>query len=376
MWNFSFRVRKQKIDRYGLAPIELTININSKRSVIQLPMKVQPDEFNRLRASKRANYINTYCEQERVKVYRTVTQLQTMGYEVTTEAVKNILRNGYTACSYRISDLRDDYIKILRKRVGVDLTEGVFKKYERVMQRAIDHLQNKECKNITNADMKSLATEMRSTLQESTFANQWVIAKTFFTFGIHNKHIADTNLFATIKVSKKAKAVDYLTVEEVEQIRSAEYSKEALRRVADFAILEINLGLAYCDLVSIKKEDIIEEGNMRYIKKNRMKTNAEYISIITDEALHILEKYDYDISISNQCYNRFLKQVGKEAGIEKKLHSHLFRHTFAHHQLNERHLNLATVSKLLGHTNLKQTQHYCQKHTSTILEEFALANSI
>lgn len=46
MWNFSFRVRKQKIDRYGLAPIELTININSKRSVIQLPMKVQPDEFN------------------------------------------------------------------------------------------------------------------------------------------------------------------------------------------------------------------------------------------------------------------------------------------------------------------------------------------
>ena len=25
MWNFSFRVRKQKIDRYGLAPIELTI---------------------------------------------------------------------------------------------------------------------------------------------------------------------------------------------------------------------------------------------------------------------------------------------------------------------------------------------------------------
>lgn len=115
---------------------------------------------------------------------------------------------------------------------------------------------------------------------------------------------------------------------------------------------------------------------MRYIKKKRMKTDVEYISIITDEALHILEKYDYDISISNQCYNRYLKQVGTEAGIDKKLHSHLFRHTFAHHQLNEKHLNLATVSKMLGHTNLKQTQHYCQKHTSTILEEFAQANGL
>ncbi len=107
-----------------------------------------------------------------------------------------------------------------------------------------------------------------------------------------------------------------------------------------------------------------------------MKTDVEYISIITDEALHILEKYDYDISISNQCYNLYLKQVGTEAGIDKKLHSHLFRYTFAHHQLNEKHLNLTTVSKMLGHTNLKQTQHYCQKHTSTILEEFAQANGL
>jgi hypothetical protein len=97
MWNFTFRVRKQKIDRNGLAPIELTININSNRSAIQLPMKVQPSEFERLRASKKANYINVYCENERVKVYRTVTQLQTMGREVTTEAVKRIMKNGYSA---------------------------------------------------------------------------------------------------------------------------------------------------------------------------------------------------------------------------------------------------------------------------------------
>ena len=31
MWNFTFRVRKQKVDRFGLAPIELTINIDSRR---------------------------------------------------------------------------------------------------------------------------------------------------------------------------------------------------------------------------------------------------------------------------------------------------------------------------------------------------------
>ena len=100
------------------------------------------------------------------------------------------------------------------------------------------------------------------------------------------------------------------------------------------------------------------------------------MAIVNDEALAILEKYNYNISISNVCYNKYLKEVGSLAGIEKHMHSHLLRHTFAHYQQNERHLNISTVSKMLGHTNLKQTQHYCRKHTSTIVEEFLQANNM
>lgn len=374
MWNFTFRVRNQQCDKNGLVGIELMININGKRSAVQLPMKVYPDEFKRMRASKRANYINTYCEQERVKVFGIVSQLQSLGKEVTTEAVKNIYKNGFRKNSYRISDLREDYTKIIDKRRGVDLSENVYNKYIRTMNYIETFLKNKECANITQNDMKSLATEMKAKYQNSTFANVWVIVKTFITFGIHNNKVNGENLFATIKVVKKPKPVEYLTVEEVDRLRTTQYTSPRLKRVADFAILEINLGLAYCDLVDIKREDIQQHGDTLYIKKKRMKTNVEYISIITSEALSILEKYDYNISITNQCYNRYLKQVGEQAGIETPMHSHIFRHTFAHQQLNERHLNISTVSKMLGHTNIKQTQHYCQKHTSTILQEFVQAN--
>lgn len=374
MWNFTFRVRNQQCDKNGLVGIELMININGKRSAVQLPMKVYPDEFKRMRASKRANYINTYCEQERVKVFGIVSQLQSLGKEVTTEIVKNIYKNGFRKNSYRISDLREDYTKIIDKRRGVDLSENVYNKYIRTMNYIETFLKNKECANITQNDMKSLATEMKAKYQNSTFANVWVIVKTFITFGIHNNKVNGENLFATIKIVKKTKPVEYLTVEEVDRLRTTEYTSPKLRRVADFAILEINLGLAYCDLVDIKREDIQQHGETLFIKKKRMKTNVEYISIITSEALSILEKYDYNISITNQCYNRYLKQVGEQAGIDTPMHSHIFRHTFAHQQLNERHLNISTVSKMLGHTNIKQTQHYCQKHTSTILEEFVQAN--
>ena len=173
---------------------------------------------------------------------------------------------------------------------------------------------------------------------------------------------------------KKPKPVEYLTREELNKIRTTPYTTPSLQRVADFAILEANLGLAYCDLVSIKREDIKEYNGIRYIQKQRAKTGVEYITVVGDEALEILERYNYDISITNQAYNRFLKIVALQAGITKKLHSHLLRHTFAHHQLNEMHLNITTVSKMLGHTNLKQTMHYCQKHTSTVLEEYLQAN--
>jgi site-specific recombinase XerD len=234
-------------------------------------------------------------------------------------------------------------------------------------------LKNKQCSDIIQNDMKSLSTDMKTKYQNSTFANVWVMVKSFITFGIHNNKINGENLFATIKVVKRPKPVEYLTIEEVDRLRTTQYTSPRLKRVADFAILEINLGLAYCDLVDIKREDIQQHGDTLYIKKKRMKTNVEYISIVTDEALSILEKYDYNISITNQCYNRYLKQVGEQARIDRPMHSHIFRHTFAHQQLNEKHLNISTVSKMLGHTNLKQTQHYCQKHTSTILEEFVQA---
>ena len=109
MWNFTFRVRNQQCDKRGMCAIELSVNIAGRRSIIQLPMKVYPDEFRRLRASKRANYINTYCEQERVKIFQIVTQLQSMGRSITTDVIKDIYKRGVRVESYRFSDLQDDY---------------------------------------------------------------------------------------------------------------------------------------------------------------------------------------------------------------------------------------------------------------------------
>ena len=374
MWNISFCCRVAKVTKDGLAPIELVITVDGQRSFKRLSMKVSPEEFKRSITCKRDNYIKQYCDSERIKVYDIFRKLEMLGMPITPAIVKEALDNKGITTSYRLSNLQEDFTAIVSKRVGVDLCLNVYKKYERMMRYVVEFLGNKECRLITNSDMKRIVADMKAKYQNSTFANLWVIVKSFITYGINNNKIPNNNLFATIKVVKKPKKVEYLTMEELDRIRKATYSTPSLQRIADFAILEANLGLAYCDLVNIKREDIKEHNGIRYIQKQRAKTGVEYITVVGDEALEILERYNYDISITNQSYNRFLKIVAQQAGVEKPLHSHLLRHTFAHHQLNEKHLNIATVSKMLGHTNLKQTMHYCQKHTNTILEEFAIAN--
>ena len=373
MWNISFCCRSTKVTKDGLAPIEMVITVDKKRSFKRLSMKVEPSEFNKLITCKRDNYIKRFCNSERLRVYDILSKLEMGGAIISIETIKDAIENGVNT-NYTLSDLQQDFLHISKKRVGVDLSKPCYQRYIIVTNKVINILNNKGCRLISNKDMRLVAAELRRDLQPSSFVNQWSIIKMFINFGVSNNRIPGHNIFESIKVERKSKKVEYLTMEELDKIRNTSYSTPSLQRVADFAILEANLGMAYCDLVDIRRDDIMEHNGVKYIQKQRQKTGVEYVVIVNDEALEILERYDYNISITNQAYNRFLKIIALQAGINKPLHSHLLRHTFAHHQLNEKHLNIATVSKMLGHTNLKQTMHYCEKHTTTVLEEYLKAN--
>ncbi|KEQ30329.1 hypothetical protein N180_10290 [Pedobacter antarcticus 4BY] len=63
---------------------------------------------------------------------------------------------------------------------------------------------------------------------------------------------------------------------------------------------------------------------------------------------------------SNQKMNEYLKEIADLCGIDKKLTSHIARHTFATTVTLLNGVPIESVSKLLGHTNIRTTQRYAK----------------
>jgi site-specific recombinase XerD len=64
--------------------------------------------------------------------------------------------------------------------------------------------------------------------------------------------------------------------------------------------------------------------------------------------------------LSNQKMNAYIKEIADLCGINKNLTFHLARHTFATTVTLSNGVPIESVSKMLGHTNLKTTQHYAK----------------
>ena len=123
-------------------------------------------------------------------------------------------------------------------------------------------------------------------------------------------------------------------------------------------------------MAALTKEDIqFNESGQPYIHKRRAKTNVYFTSVILNDGINVLKKYDYELPIiSNQKYNAALKFIRDICGIEKPLHTHIARHSYATRCINEG-IRLEVVAKLLGHSTTRITQHYARLLQRSIVGE-------
>ncbi|HEY8659007.1 MAG TPA: site-specific integrase, partial [Hanamia sp.] len=128
---------------------------------------------------------------------------------------------------------------------------------------------------------------------------------------------------------------------------------------------------AYADVKKLKRIEIVKglDGEM-WINTKRKKTDTPSRIPLLPVALNLLDKYsDHPICCntgkalpvsSNQKMNAYLKEIATICEINKELTFHIARHTFATTVTLLNGVPIESVSKMLGHTNIKTTQHYAK----------------
>ena len=369
MWDFSFICRPSKADRYGLSPIELSIIIGQKRTYVRLQMKVSAVEFKKKMNSRKNNEVLEYTSQVRNKLHKYANEMMAMGIPVTAQSLKEHFINGGTI-TYTCGQLRKEFIKYYTDKCLVNnTTDGVIKKYVRVMNLFVDFIgTDTQINQVTVANISEFQIELLKTYEKTTVAYMLSKLKCAFQFAIDGGHLKH-NIWGQISIDKKGKEVEYLTNDEVEVIKNKEMN-DRLGRVRDCFLFQCYTGLSYADMAQITKDDIQCEQGMYFIRKARQKTKVVFFTVLNDEAMNILKKYDYVLPLlSNQKYNSYLKEIGAMCNLSKELHSHLARHTCATRLLNSG-IPLEIVAKVLGHTTTKITQHYAKLLDKTVLNAF------
>ena len=123
-----------------------------------------------------------------------------------------------------------------------------------------------------------------------------------------------------------------------------------------------------------------------WIKSKRTKTKSRLGIPLLPTALDILEKYQDHPKVingdcvlpvlSNQKSNAYLKEIADLCEIKKNLTTHLARHTFATTVTLSNGVPIETVGQMLGHKNLRTTQHYAKIIDKKVSEDMAVLKDI
>ncbi|MCL2832128.1 MAG: site-specific integrase [Treponema sp.] len=138
---------------------------------------------------------------------------------------------------------------------------------------------------------------------------------------------------------------------------------DEVRRAFFFAC---NTGLRISDLKSLTWGDI-EYSPLQLVKRQEktdeqvcIPLNSTAWDMINDGMIHDYRSPIFkELSQVSHCHFLRLKQWANDAGVKKNIGWHTARHTFAVQSLLAR-VDIFTLSKLLGHTDVKTTQIYAQ----------------
>ena len=368
--------------------VEVRVTIDRKSIYISTGIHVHHKEWAAGRIVNRpdADVLNDRLAIIYEKICRSVNESVKQGVKLDTECVKHDVW-------VIVESMNDEqtFINWIEEQLPkLSVTEGTIKHYQPLVTRLIEYGRMTKWKDVTVENIANFDAWLHCITKPLSDARRKAGAKPekLSDAAIYNYHKClkallnralsfgkiDANPYDRLKGKFKRgerENVEYLTEEEMRRFEAIILpSGSTLDVVHDLFIFQMYTGLSFSDMQTFDANDYKWDGKAWKHVGERIKTGVPYVSQLLPPAVNVLEKYGWEIpQLSNADYNRHLKALGQMAGIKTRLHSHLARHTFATWMLRNG-ASIENVSKMLGHTNITQTQRYAKVQAQAVYDDF------
>jgi site-specific recombinase XerD len=377
-----FYAKRAKANASGLVPIYTRITIDGKRIELSTNRFVEisrwSTEAGKMKGtSEESRSINNHLDLLKNQIRDVEMDLIHTKTFITVESFKSKLY-GTEERQRMLVPIFQDHNNKIKELIGKEYAPGTLERYTTSLKHTIEFMQWKY--NVSDIEITKIdhafVTDYEFWLRSVRNCANNTAVKYIKNF---NKIIKlclandwlDKNPFANYKSKVKEVERVYLTECEIQSIIEKDFKTDRLSLVRDIFLFSCFTGLAYIDVKNLTKSHISHgiDGE-KWIFTHRQKTESASKIPILPLTQIIIDKYENHPQsnnqdrllpiLSNQKMNAYLKEIAAVCEIEKELTFHIARHTFATTVTLTNGVPIESVSKMLGHKNLRTTQHYAK----------------
>ena len=388
-----FYPKRNDVDKRGKAPLYLRITVNGKRCELSAQRKVDLSKWDSTKEilqgkTAATRELNVHMSNIRTKLFKLYDKLQEENRDITAALLKDAYV-GKKKPEKMLLELFQEHNDHVDALIGQDFAAGTAERYRTAKKHVEEYIRSEYKKDdipIKDVDHKFITgfEYYLKTVRKcghNTAIKYVVNFKKIIRIAYANDWITK-DPFARWKVRLKKVEREFLSEEEIQQLLDTEFHTPRLEHVRDIFVFCCFTGLAYADVEKLNSNDInYGIDGEQWINTARTKTKSKANIPILPTAQMILDKYEdspYLINdkvlpvLTNQKMNAYLKEIAHISGIKKNLTTHLARHTFATTVTLTNGVSIESVSKMLGHRNLRTTQHYAKILNRRVSEDMQM----